>query len=122
MSKLCLPAPIAFPYQWIAPGSILVGCHIFGFMLKRMIFTKEQSTFVVGGIDRLYFLLFEADGTARPTLIWKEISDKLLHEPLHSRCHASPGELGWGAVELQGVRDLVRSIPTELISCMLIAF
>src|SRR6202034_2065711 len=44
---------------------------------------------------QVVFPLHEADGTLRSSLTWKDISDKLLFEPLHSRCHASPCELGW---------------------------
>jgi hypothetical protein len=60
---------------------------------------------------QVIFPMHEGDGTLRPNLTWKEIFDKLLFQPIHSRCHASPCELGWGPEHLQKVRDLVRNIP-----------
>lgn len=57
------------------------------------------------------FPLHEVDGTLRPAWTWKDISNKLLFQPLHNRCHASPCELGWGPKELQIVRDTVGVFP-----------
>lgn len=63
------------------------------------------------------FPVHQADGSLRLALTWKDISNKLLFEQLHSRCHASPCELGWGPKELQTVINMVSSTPEVLKLC-----